>query len=47
MLKRLTEREEILAVNSMAFLNKCQNLKAIETLFFAFNICNAVIVAMR
>lgn len=47
MLKRLTEREEILAVNSMASLNKCQNLKAIETLFFAFNIYDAVIVAMR
>lgn len=45
--KRLTEGEEILTVNSMAFLNKCQNLKAIETLFFAFNIYSAVIVAMR
>lgn len=47
MLKRLTERKEILAVNSTALLNKCQNLKAIEALFFAFNIYNAVIVAMR
>lgn len=34
-------------MNSLAFLSKCQNLKAIETLFFAFNIYSAVIVAMR